>query len=67
MKVSVKQFDVQMELKNKGVELEVRDNNDNHLGDLVVTKSKLIWCKGKTRRKNGTPISWRKFIDLMSQ
>ena len=48
MKVSVKDFAVSMEIKNKGIELDVYDNAGKHLGDLVVTKTKLVWCKGKT-------------------
>lgn len=65
MKVSVKDFSVSMELKNKGMELDVYDTNGKHLGDLVVTKSKLVWCKGKTTLDNGKSISWKKFIEYM--
>lgn len=50
MKVYVKSFDVEMEIKNRGIELEVRDTDDTFLGDLVVTKTQLIWCKGRTSR-----------------
>lgn len=67
MKVSIKSFDVEMELKNNGIELEIRDNNGDFLGDLVVTKTKLIWCKGKTDRKNGRTIDLQKFIQLMEK
>ena len=65
MKVSIKGFDVQMELKNKGIELEVRDTKGELLGYLVVTKSKLIWCKGRTHRKNGKFMSLTDFITMM--
>jgi hypothetical protein len=65
MKVSVKDLSVSMELKNKGIELDVYDNGGTHLGDLVVTKSKLIWCKGKTGTENGIPIKWADFISYM--
>ena len=65
MKVSVKSFDVAMQIKNKGIELDVYDPQGNHVGDLVVTKTKLIWCPGKTARENGIPISWKKFIEYM--
>lgn len=58
MKVSVKDFSVSMEIKNKGIELDVYDNNGTHLGDLVITKTKLVWCKGRTGVANGTPITW---------
>jgi hypothetical protein len=65
MKVSVKDFAVTMELKNKGIELDVYDNEGKHLGDLVITKTRLIWCKGKTQPDNGIPITWNDFIDYM--
>ena len=64
MKVSVKDFAVSMEIKNKGIELDVNDGK-NHLGDLVITKSKLVWCKGKTGVANGVDISWKEFIEYM--
>ncbi len=67
MKVSIKDLSVTMEIKNTGIELDVYDNSGKHLGDLVVTKSKLIWCKGKTDRKNGKSISWDTFIDMMEK
>ena len=65
MKVSVKDLSVSMELKNKGMELDVYDTNGKHLGDLVVSKSKLVWCKGRTKPENGKSISWKKFIEYM--
>lgn len=65
MKVSVKDFAISMEIKNKGIELDVYDNAGKHLGDLVVTKTKLVWCKGKTGVANGEAISWQNFIKFM--
>jgi hypothetical protein len=67
MKVSVKNLSVSMEIKNKGVELDVYDNNDNHLGDLIVTKTGLTWCKGKTTPANGKKIKWEDFIVKMER
>jgi hypothetical protein len=66
VKVSVKSFDVAMDVKNRGVELEIRDTNGDFLGDLVITKTKLIWCEGRTRRENGKPITWKRFRDYMN-
>ena len=63
MNVSIKSFDVKMEIKSKGVEFEVRDPQDNFLGDCIVTKTGLIWCKGKTKRPNGKKVSWNNLID----
>lgn len=65
MKVSIKDLAVSMEIKNKGIELDVYDNQGKHLGDLVITKTKLVWCKGKTDVVNGQPIKWQDFIDYM--
>jgi hypothetical protein len=65
MKVSIKEMTVDMELKNNGMELDVSDTDGTHLGDLVVTRTKLVWCKGKTSRANGKEISWHNFIKYM--
>ena len=63
MKVQIKSFDVEMEVKNSGIEFEVRSpDGSSQLGDLILTKSGLIWCKGKKDRKNGSKISWPDFI-----
>ncbi len=67
MDVSIKSFDVQRELKNKGMEIEIREpNNGARLGDLFITKSHLIWCEGKVRRENGKKIKWTDFFESMS-
>jgi len=58
MKVAIKDFGVDMQIKNKGIELEVKDPQAKHLGDLVITGTKLIWCQGRTSREKGKSISW---------
>ncbi len=66
MGVTIKQFDVNMELKNKGIELEIRSpDGQEHFGDIIVTKSKIVWCKGRTMRKNGIKVSFQDFIKWM--
>jgi hypothetical protein len=67
MPVTIKDLAVNMEVKNKGVEFEIRDNNNKHLGDLVVAKAGLTWCKGRTLPANGVKINWKKFIDLVAE
>lgn len=66
MIVRIKQFDVQMELKNNGIELEIRDPQDKFLGDLIVTKTQLIWCEGRTTRANGKSISLKKLMGYLA-
>lgn len=65
MKVSIKDFAVSMEIKNKGIELDVYSTDGRHLGDLVITKTGLIWCKGRTSPANGAKVSWAEFIKDM--
>ena len=64
--VKIKSFDVGMEVKNKGIEFEIRID-EKHKGDLIVTKSGLNWCKGRTKPANGTKINWNKLIELMEK
>jgi len=66
MKVRVRQFDVNMEVKSKGIEFEVRKPDDSEqIGDCYLTMTGLIWCKGKTGRNSGVKISWDEFMDIM--
>ena len=68
MQVSIKDFTVvELEIKTKGIELEVRDPNGDHRGDLWVTKKKLIWCRGKTSRAKGKSLNWTEFIKMMEK
>ena len=64
MKVKVKELNAEIVLKNSGMELQVHDNNDQHLGDLVINRTRLEWCDGRTRVGNGVQISWTKFIEF---
>lgn len=66
MNVSIKNFNVAMEVKNSGIEFEIRSTTDVHIGDLVITKTSLIWCEGKTQRANGKKISLDEFRTLMN-
>lgn len=67
MKVVFKRFDVQMELKNKGIEIDVLDTSGKHIGDLVINKTKVIWCPGRTTPKHGNSFSWNEFIERMER
>lgn len=65
MNVSIKNFDVKLDVKNNGVEFEVRDTQNKHLGDCIVTKTGITWCKGKTKAANGKWVSWNELIEWM--
>lgn len=62
MKVGIKKLAVEMDVKNRGVEFEVRNSKGEHLGDLIVKKSGLVWCRGRTTPANGIKIKWEDFI-----
>ncbi len=66
MKVKIKKFDVEMEVKNNGIEFQIHNNAGEFLGDCYVTKTGLVWCPGKTQKKNGIPASWDDFIEWMN-
>lgn len=66
MEVNVKKLDVAMQVKNKGIEFDVYDG-DKFLGDFIVAKSGIIWCKGKQSRANGKKINWKKLIELLEK
>ena len=66
MKVYVKDFKLGMEIKNRGIEIEIRNPaDDQQLGDLVITKTGVIWCPGKTTRAYGRALDWQSLIDLI--
>ncbi len=58
MNVSIKDFQVDMQLKNNGIELEVRSPQHEHLGDLCIGRGTIEWCPGKTNRGNGIRKNW---------
>ena len=68
MEVNIKEFDIPLEVKSRGIEFEVRSpNGKDHLGDLVLTNTKLIWCPGRVSRKNGHTLEWTEFIELAEE
>ena len=53
MKVNIKDFNVNMEVKSKGIEFEIRTpDGKKQLGDVFLTNTGIVWCKGKTKFKN---------------
>ncbi len=66
MKVFIKKFQVDMEVKSNGIEFEVRStDNKQQKGDCYITKTALVWCKGRTDKKNGVNLSWEDFMVIM--
>ena len=65
MKVNIKKFEIEMEVKNNGMELEVRTPGGKRLGDLIVTKTGLKWNKGQS--SDGIMIKWPEFISDMEK
>jgi len=57
MNVNIKSFNVNMDVKNKGIEFEVRSpDGQTRFGDCYLTKTELIWCPGKKNKQNGVGI-----------
>ena len=67
MKVSVRSIYADIELKQNGLELQVRSRDDEvQLGDFYVTMKEPIWCKGKIPRGNGVRVLWQDFMEICS-
>ena len=68
MNVWITELNAEQQLKNKGMQLDVYSSDGGtRLGDLTVTKSKLVWCTGKTHKKNGFEATWQEFIGWMER
>ena len=67
MQVRVKDLQVSMDLGNNGLELEIKDNKGNHLGDLRIGRAKVEWCKGRVRAGNGIQIRLEDLVDLIEK
>src|SRR5437868_278823 len=59
MEVVIKSFDVEMKVKNNGIELEVRDaSGKSQIGDCYANKTGLIWCNGRKPKESGVKLTW---------
>lgn len=68
MKVTIKSFDVGMEVKAKGIEFQIHSSDGKkHLGDIVLSMAGLTWCKGKTTREKGIRVSFDEFTKWVEQ
>jgi hypothetical protein len=65
MKVWIKTLYANIEIKQYGLELQVRSPDDDvQLGDFYVTMKELIWCRGKIPRGNGVRVLWQDFMEI---
>ena len=55
-----------MKIKGKGIELRIRESDGKHVGDLVITNTKITWNKGRTS-VHGKKINWPEFIKFMQK
>ena len=66
MEVRIKKLDIAMLVKSNGIEFEVRTpDGGSQVGDCYVTMTGVIWCKGKTTKKNGVKMSWAELGDIL--
>ena len=64
MTVKIKEFGLDLTVKNKGLTLDIYDPDGTFLGDLKVAKGGLTWCNGKAH--TGPKATWKEFIDWMN-
>ena len=63
MYVAIKEFGLDLEVKNKGMTFDVYEGK-KHLGDIKITKTGLTWCNGKAQ--SGPKKTWQDFIAWMN-
>jgi hypothetical protein len=68
MKVVIDEFKG-LELGNNGIELKVygAGNAGEHIGDLYLKKTGIVWCVGRTTEAKGKKISWEEFAALAAR
>jgi hypothetical protein len=67
MEVRIRKFDVNMLVKSSGIEFEVRTPDGvSQIGDCYVTMTGLVWCVGRTTKKNGVKVSWDDLATILA-
>ena len=59
IRVKIKEIKADIELKNNGMEIEVRDEKEDgaRLGDIIIARAGITWCKGKVGAANDVKLS----------
>lgn len=56
---------VTVPLGNDGINLNIADTDNVHVGDLRIGRGRVVWMRGKTTEKNGKSITMNKFLELL--
>ncbi len=67
MEVAIKTWGGGFPVKSTGIKLQVKDTTGDHLGNLYITMPGVIWCNGKTQRKNGKALEWPEFMEMIER
>ena len=61
----IKKLTTKLDLKNKGVEIQVNDD-DGQFGDIYVAKTGIEWCPGKAHRgkASSTKIKFQELHEI---
>ncbi len=65
MIVKVKELNVEMDVKSKGITFGIADTKGKHLGNLILTNTGLKWLEGKKSIKNAKVIPWEEFVEYV--
>ena len=66
MEVRIKQLDINMFVKQNGIEFEVRTpDGTSQVGDCYLTMTGLVWCKGRITKPKGVKISWNELAVIL--
>lgn len=67
IKVNIEKLNMDLQVKNNGIEFRVRETDKTHLGDFYVTSAGIEWCKGRIAQGKGQSMTWKKFIQFMEE
>jgi hypothetical protein len=62
--VHIKATTIELKIKTNGLELQIDEKGGGQFGDIFVTKTGIIWCKGKTTRPKGVKIDYETLNDI---
>ncbi len=65
MKAAIKDIGVDLILKTRTMDIEVRDNQDKPKGTISINKAHIIWRKARHGKGNAIKVTLEDFIEYM--
>jgi hypothetical protein len=67
MQVRIKSLNINMPVKQSGIEFEVHNpDGRHHRGDCYLTMTGITWCPGRTGKANGISLRWEELETILA-